>query len=141
MGLRDQVAIAGIGCTELSKHSGVSTMTLAARSILSALEDAGVPASELDGIATFRVGDSVLPALLSQALGIRDLKYYLDQFGGGSASHSIIGQAALAIHAGVAETVVCYRALNARSEFRMGGTGLSDVWATGGFGTVLRYQP
>jgi acetyl-CoA acetyltransferase len=127
MSLRDQVAIVGIGCTELSKHSGVSTMTLAARSILSALEDAGVPPSELDGVATFRVGDSVLPALLSQALGIRDLKYYLDQFGGGSASHSIIGQAALAIHAGVADTIVCYRALNARSEFRMGGTGRPPV--------------
>ena len=41
----------------------------------------------------------------------------------GSVSHTIVGQAALAIHAGIAETVVCYRALNARSEFRMGGTG------------------
>nr|BFE87706.1 hypothetical protein GCM10020093_103070 [Planobispora longispora] len=35
----------------------------------------------------------------------------------------MIGQAALAVAAGVAETVVCYRAINARSEFRMGGTG------------------
>ena len=34
MSLRDQAAIAGIGITELSKNSGVSTMTLAQRAIL-----------------------------------------------------------------------------------------------------------
>ena len=123
MSLRDQVAIAGIGCTEYSKDSGVSTLTLASRAIMAALEDAGLDADAVDGVATFRVGDSVLPAVLTQALGVRDPRWYLDQFGGGSVSHAIIGQAALAIHAGIADTVVCYRALNARSEFRMGGTG------------------
>ncbi len=123
MSLHDQVAIVGLGATEFSKDSGVSTLTLGTRAIMAALEDAGLSADDLDGVATFRVGDSVLPAILSQALGLRDLKYYVDQFGGGSVSHSIIGQAALAIHAGIADTVVCYRALNARSEFRMGGTG------------------
>lgn len=121
--MRDQVAIAGIGCTPYSRDSGVSTLTLASRAIMAALEDAGLDADAVDGVATFRVGDSVLPAVLTQTLGVRDLRWYLDQFGGGSVSHSIVGQAALAIHAGVADYVVCYRALNARSEFRMGGTG------------------
>jgi len=123
MSLRDQVAIVGIGATELSKNSGVSTMTLAQRAILSACEDAGLSPSKIDGLATFRVGDSVLPMILAQSLGIRDLRYWLDQFAGGSGSHSIVGQAALAVHAGVADYIVCYRSLNARSEFRMGGTG------------------
>jgi acetyl-CoA acetyltransferase len=123
MSLRDQVAIAGIGATQFSRDSGVSTLTLATHAILAALEDAGLPAERLDGLATFRVGDSVLPAVLAQTLGIKDLHYYVDQFGGGSVSHSIVGQAALAVHAGIADYVVCYRALNARSEFRMGGTG------------------
>ncbi|MAG30626.1 MAG: acetyl-CoA acetyltransferase [Deltaproteobacteria bacterium] len=123
MSIRDQVAIAGIGCTEFSKNSGVSTLTLGTRAIVAACQDAGLSPSELDGVATFRVGDSVLPAILSQALGIKNLRFFIDQFGGGSVSHSIIGQAALAIHAGVASHVVCYRALNARSEFRMGGIG------------------
>ena len=101
----------------------MSTLTLGTRAIQAALDDAGLDADALDGLATFRVGDSVLPSILAQALGIRDLRYYVDQFGGGSVSHSVIGQAALAVHAGVADYVVCYRALNARSEFRMGGTG------------------
>lgn len=123
MSLRDRVAIAGIGITEFSRDSGVSTLTLGTRAIVAACEDAGLSPADLDGVATFRVGDSVLPAILAQTLGIKDLHYYVDQFGGGSVSHSIVGQAALAIHAGIADTVVCYRALNARSEFRMGGTG------------------
>ena len=36
---------------------------------------------------------------------------------------SILGQAALAVSAGVAECVVCYRALNGRSGARMNGSG------------------
>jgi len=120
---RDSAAIVGIGYTEFSKNSGVSTLTLGLRAIMAALADAGLRPTDIDGLATFRVGDSVLPTILAQSLGIRDLRYQVDQFGGGSVSHSIVGQAALAIHAGIADTVVCYRALNARSEFRMGGTG------------------
>ena len=100
---------------------------MASRAVLAALEDAGLTPAALDGVATFRVGDSVTPTILAQALGMQDLHWYLDQFGGGSCSHSVVGQAALAIHAGVADTVVCYRALNARSEFRMGGTGRPPV--------------
>jgi len=123
LSLRDRVAIAGIGCTDFSKDSGVSTLTLGTRAIMAALEDAGLPPDRLDGVATYRVGDSVLPAVLAQTPGIKDLHYYVDQFGGGSVSHSIVGQAALAVQAGVADYVICYRALNARSEFRMGGTG------------------
>lgn len=121
--LRDSTAIVGIGYTEFSKNSGVSTLTLGLRAIMAALDDAGLAPSDVDGLATFRVGDSVLPMILAQSLGLRDLRYHLDQFGGGSVSHAIVGQAALAVHAGIADTVVCYRALNARSEFRMGGTG------------------
>ena len=79
--------------------------------------------TDIDGVACHRVGDSVQAAVVAQALGIRDCRYFLDQFGGGSASHSIVAQAAMAVASGVAEHVVCWRAINARSEFRMGGTG------------------
>lgn len=122
-GLRDQTAIVGIGYTPFSKRSGVTTLTLALRAIAAALEDAGLHQQDVDGIATFRVGDSVLPMVVAQSLGIRDLRFHIDQFGGGSVSHALVGQAALALHAGVADTIVVYRALNARSGFRMGGTG------------------
>ena len=121
--LRDQTAIVGVGYTPFSKASGVTTLTLALRAIAAALEDAGLTPADVDGLATFRVGDSVLPMVVAQSLGIRDLRFHLDQFGGGSVSHAMVGQVALALHGGVADTIVCYRALNARSGFRMGGTG------------------
>lgn len=121
--LRDRTAIVGLGSTDYSKNSGVSTLTLALRAITAALEDAGLTIGDVDGVACHRVGDSVQAAIVAESLGITDLRYYVDQFGGGSASHSIVGQAALAVATGQAETVVCWRAINARSGFRMGGTG------------------
>ncbi len=121
--LRDRAAIAGVGYTEFSKHSGVSTQTLALRAIRAALDDAGLTIADVDGVACHRVGDSVQAALVAQALGVRDLRFHLDLFGGGSTSASVVGSAAMAVATGMAECVVCWRAINARSEFRMGGTG------------------
>src|SRR5581483_10249506 len=77
---------------------------------------------DVDGVATHRVGDSAQAAVVAQCLGISDLRYHLDLWGGGSASASVIGSAAMAAATGMAECVVCWRAINARSEFRMGGT-------------------
>jgi acetyl-CoA acetyltransferase len=121
--LRDRAAIAGVGYTELSKDSGVSTLTLALTAIRAALDDAGLSGRDVDGVACHRVGDSVQAAVVAQALGIDDLQFHLDLFGGGSTSASVIGSAAMAIATGAARCVVCWRAVNARSEFRMGGTG------------------
>jgi acetyl-CoA acetyltransferase len=121
--LRDRAAIAGVGYTEFSRDSGVSTLALALRAIRAALDDAGLALSDPDGVACHRVGDSVQAAVVAQALGIRDLRYHLDLWGGGSASASVVGSAAMAVATGMARCVVCWRAINARSEFRMGGTG------------------
>jgi acetyl-CoA acetyltransferase len=122
-GFRDGTAIAGVGYTPFSKNSGVSTLTLAVDAVLAALDDAGLDVDDVDALATHRVGDSTPPWVVAPALGVPEVTWYLDQFGGGSVSHSVIGQAAMAVASGVARTVVCYRAINARSEFRMGGTG------------------
>jgi acetyl-CoA acetyltransferase len=121
--LRDRAAIVGVGYTEFSKNSGVSTLALALRAIAAAVDDAGLDLHDLDGVATHRVFDSVQAAVVVQALGMRDCRFFVDQFGGGSASHTIVGQAAMAVCSGVADCVVCWRAINSRSEIRMGGTG------------------
>jgi acetyl-CoA acetyltransferase len=120
---RGQAAIAGIGCTEFSKDSGVTTFALAARAIKAAIKDAGLELSDIDGLATYGVMDSVKPNVLGQALGIQSLSFYLDQFYGGSVCLTTLSQAALAVSAGVADCVVVYRALNGRSEVRMNGSG------------------
>ena len=120
---RDRAAIAGVGWTEYSKWSGVSTLTLALRAIAAALEDAGLSQSDLDGVACHRVFDSVQSVVVAKSLGIEDMRFHLDLFGGGSTSASVVASAAMAVATGMAECVVCWRAVNARSEFRMGGTG------------------
>lgn len=115
---RGQAAIAGIGCTEFSRDSGVSVFALAARAVKAAVADAGLTLTDVDGLATFGVNDSIAPNFLAPALGIESLNYYVDQFFGGSVSLSVLGQASLAVSAGVADCVVCYRALNGRSGIR-----------------------
>jgi acetyl-CoA acetyltransferase len=121
--LRDRAAIVGVGRTEFSKNSGVSTLALALQAIASALGDAGLSIRDVDGVACHRVGDSVPAALVAQALGVDDLRFHYDLFGGGSASAGVVAGAAMAIATEQAECVVCWRAINARSEWRMGGTG------------------
>ena len=121
--MRDRAAIAGVGATPYSKNSGVSTLTLALRAIRAALDDAGLTIADVDGVACHRVGDSAQAVIVAQSLGIRDLRYHLDLFAGGSGSHQVLMHAAMAVATGAAEVVVGWRAINARSEFRMGGTG------------------
>lgn len=121
--LRDRTAIVGVGRTGYSRDSGVSTLTLALTAIRRALDDAGLTRADVDGVACHRVGDSAQATLVAHSLGIADLRYHLDLFGGGSQSHWVVGSAALAVATGTADCVVCWRAVNARSEFRMGGTG------------------
>jgi acetyl-CoA acetyltransferase len=119
---RGQVAIAGIGCTEYSKDSGVSVFTLATEAIRTAVADAGLTMANVDGLGTYGTNDSVAPNVLGQALGVQSLSFYVDQFYGGSTSMTMLGQATLALAAGVADCVVVYRALNGRSGARLNGS-------------------
>ena len=123
MSLRDQAAIAGVGWAGYSKDSGVSTLTLALHAIRAALDDAGLDHAAVDGVATHGVGDSTPATVVAAALGLRDVRFIMDQVGGGGLSATAVGHAAMAVALGQANAVVVWRALNARSEFRMGGTG------------------
>jgi acetyl-CoA acetyltransferase len=120
---RGQSAIVGIGCTEYTRDSGVSVFNLAAEAIKHAVADAGLTIADIDGLVTFGPNDSIPPNTLAQGLGIKSMSFFLDHFLGGSVSISTVGQAALAVSAGVADCVVVYRSLNGRSELRMNGSG------------------
>ncbi|WP_243710869.1 acetyl-CoA acetyltransferase [Actinomadura sp. KC216] len=118
---RDAAAIAGVGHTEYSRNSGATTLTLAVRAIQAALADAGLSQHDVDGVACHRVGDSADPALVAQTLGVRDLRFARDVFGGGSSCIAPLDAAATAVTTGRARCVVVWRALNARSGVRMAG--------------------
>ncbi len=51
--LKNQAAVAGIGCTEFSKNSGRSELALASEALCAAAEDAGLPVSEIDGLVSY----------------------------------------------------------------------------------------
>ncbi len=119
---RGQVAIVGIGCTPYSKDSGVSVFSLATDAVKAAVADAGLTIADIDGLGTYGTNDSVAPNILGQALGVKSLSFYVDQFYGGSTSMTMLGQATLALAAGVADCIVVYRALNGRSGNRLNGS-------------------
>jgi len=112
--LSGRAAIAGIGQTEFSKRSGRSELQLAAECTLAALRDGGLEPADVDGFVSFSL-DAVDEIELARALGCRDLTFFARVPHGGGAACGVVQQAAMAVATGVADVVVCWRALNGRS--------------------------
>ncbi|MFH8258175.1 lipid-transfer protein [Streptomyces roseolus] len=118
-GLGGRAAVAGIGATEFSKDSGRSELSLAVEAVRAALDDAGLAPGDVDGLVTFTM-DTSPEITVAQAAGIGELTFFSRVHYGGGAACATVQQAALAVAAGVAEVVVCYRAFNERSGRRFG---------------------
>ena len=118
-GLRGAAAIAGIGATEFSKESGRSELQLSCEATLAALADAGLKPGDVDGLVTFTM-DNTAEIALARELGMGELRFFSRISYGGGAACATVQQAAMAVATGVAETVVCYRGFNERSESRFG---------------------
>lgn len=127
--LKDKAAIVGVGTTEFSKNSGRSELSLACEAVLDALKDAGLKPSDVDGMVTFTM-DSNDEIEIARAIGCNDLSFYSRVPHGGGAPTGCIEQAVMAVATGVAEVVVCYRALNGRSGHRF-SAGVSGNIVTG----------
>ncbi|AWW38717.1 lipid-transfer protein [Streptomyces sp. AS58] len=112
-------AIAGIGATEFSKDSGRSELRLAVEAVRAALDDAGLTPADVDGMVTFTM-DTNPEITVAQACGMGELSFFSRVHYGGGAACATVQQAALAVAAGAAEVVVCYRAFNERSGRRFG---------------------
>jgi acetyl-CoA acetyltransferase len=119
--LRDKYAIAGIGATKYSSRSGVTVGELAIEACRKAADDAGMPIEEIDGIVSYNFNDSVPGMLVATALGMRNPGYVVDFASGGNAANLITLTATAAIASGLAKNVLCFRAMNGRSGFRLGG--------------------
>jgi acetyl-CoA acetyltransferase len=114
-----QVAVAGIGATDFSKDSGRSELRLAVEAVAAALGEAGIAPRDVQGMVTFSA-DTNPEIDIARSLGLGDLTFFSRIHYGGGAACGTIQQAALAVHAGVADVVVCYRAFNERSGHRFG---------------------
>src|SRR5216117_206166 len=122
-GLRDKYCIVGVGETEYSRSSGRTTRAMAVEAVRKAILDAGLRASDVDGMLDYQGGDSTFAPHVAPDLGIR-LNFYMDVVGGGSSTEALIGLAMGAIEAGMCHTVALFRSMNGYSEVRIGGTGV-----------------
>jgi 17-hydroxy-3-oxo-4-pregnene-20-carboxyl-CoA lyase len=118
-GLRDATAIVGLGQTEFSKAAGRSETQLASEAILAALADAGLTTDEVDGLVSYTI-DPVGETELVRTLGIPAIRFSSRVPYGGGGSQGVFLHAAAAVAAGVADVVVVYRAIKARSGRRFG---------------------
>ena len=121
--LSDQCAIAGIGYTDFSKKSGRTVLELATDACLKACNDAGISPDEVDGIISYQfAGDSVPSMAVATAMGLKNPQYVVEFSSGGNAANLIVLSATAALKAGLAKNILCFRAMNGRSGFRLGGS-------------------
>lgn len=117
--MRNKAAIVGIGATEFSKNSGRSELQLACEAVTAALRDAGLQPSDIDGAVTFII-DNNLEIEILRNIGGKELAFFSRIPYGGGGACAPLHHAAMAIATGTADVVVCYRAMNERSEYRFG---------------------
>ena len=120
--LRDKYAIAGIGYTKYSSNSETTVLNLALEACRGAISDSGIDAGEVDGIVSYHFNDSVPSIAVATGLGLPQARYAVEFSSGGNAANLIVQTAAAAIEAGLANNVLCFRAMNGRSAFRLGGS-------------------
>jgi len=116
---RDKCAIVGIGATEFSRNSGRSSLQLAAEAARAAIADAGLTPADIDGIVRCDF-DTTSTNNLAVALGMKRMSFWADTGPGGAAPSMQLGVAIGAILSGQARAVLVFRALNGRSEGRLG---------------------
>ena len=119
MSLSGAAAIVGIGATEFSKASGRSELQLACEAVTAAIADAGLSPGDVDGMVSF-TAESSAEIHVARNVGIGDLTFFSRIGYGGGAAAATVAHAAAAVHAGLAEVVVCWRAFNERSGERYG---------------------
>jgi acetyl-CoA acetyltransferase len=130
--IRRDVAIVGIGQTAYGKALPGTAWDLAIEAILAACADAGVDVADVDGMCRFAPPfEPVSEPQLVRALGIPELRFFAESPLGGEALGAVLAHAAAAVKAGLARTVVVYRAL---SQSRGGRFGRADGRGPGGAG-------
>lgn len=106
--------IVGLGETEYRKWGGFtdrSELELACEAIKRAIADSGLELNEVDGLCSY-AGDANEPSYVQDVLGLPELRFTSMVWGGGgTGSCGPLLHAAMAVEAGIANTVVVFRAL------------------------------
>jgi acetyl-CoA acetyltransferase len=120
--LQDAAAIVGIGQTPFAKQLDPPESELAAVAVMAALDDAGIDASEVDGMCSFTM-ETTDEVNLARMIGAGDVTFFSQVAYGGGAGCATIGHAAMAVATGQANVVVAWRS-------RKRGARTSRPWAS-----------
>jgi acetyl-CoA acetyltransferase len=130
-------AISGVGQSQIGRRLYRPALDLTVEAVLRAIEDAGLTRDDIDGIATYPGNLDVPPGF--SGVGVTELqealRLELRWFAGGLESPGQLGSvvnAALAVAAGLANHVVCFRTVTEASA--QGDKGRSSVTVGGGGG-------
>jgi acetyl-CoA acetyltransferase len=134
--------ISGAGVSAVGRRLGRDPLDLTVDAVLAALADAGLAPTDVDGLATY-------PGALDQppgfsGVGVAELqdalRLELSWYAGGLESPGQLGAivlAALAVHAGLARHVVCFRTVTESSA--QGTQGRGSVMARGEVGGFMQW--
>lgn len=119
IGVSGKTAISGIGTTAFTRHSGVAVDRLAVEAAVAAIADAGLEASEIDGVIAYpsgaRAEDLIVP------MGLENVSFSATVQLGGASGISSLQVAAAAVATGLARHVLVFVARNGSTESRIGG--------------------
>lgn len=107
-----RVAIVGIGYSDIFRGQGAPIETLTVDACQASIRDAGITASDIDGIFEYQFGDDSPPALwLQRVLGTGNLSSYGDIMGTGPSGFTAALSAVTAVASGACETALAYRSI------------------------------
>ena len=114
------VAVVGIGRTAYSRSADSRRvpLTLAAEAARAAIADAGLTPTDIDGFASYGMNDTATFGTVADAIGVGELLWNVDIYGGGTGSYSSVHAASMAVSSGACRYAVVYRSLCGRSGLR-----------------------
>ena len=103
-------AIVGLGMTDVGKVYGSTATEFAVEAVQLAVADAGLSLGDVDGLLVSSGATNDVTIQLHRDLGLRDLRLLSQITAFGSTAGAMVQYAAMAVRAGMAETVVCVHA-------------------------------
>lgn len=107
--VKNRTAIVGIGQTEFGKGLPGSELSLACQAISAAIDDAGLRAHNVDGLALYSMEDG-REVEVARNVGLGDITFFSQVGYGGGAGCGAVGIAAMAVATGQCNVAVAWRA-------------------------------
>ncbi len=108
--LRGQTAVVGVATIGFGTYPEKTALDLADEAVSAALDDAGLNRSDVDGLVVNHGSPRGMDYDATARLLALNVRFGAQAWNHGRFSSSVVQHAALAIHAGLAETVVCLAA-------------------------------